>query len=110
MPDFSLLFLVHRFAYKLTYIPFYSWNDGPIDSSPAFRSRKERPKGAKKVDGNWRVFVDQCPHRKGEMHAVYMIRHFFLHIVSPSCRFNPSTEEIVCMRMSYVFYCHCLLI
>ena len=41
------------------------WNDGPIDTeSPKFQSRKDRPKGAKKLDGNWRVFIDQCPHRK----------------------------------------------
>ena len=50
------------------------WNDGPIDTeSPKFQSRKDRPKGAKKLDGNWRVFIDQCPHRKGiSMEFLYL--------------------------------------
>ena len=54
----------HKF--KLLGMDIVIWNDGPIDTeSPKFQSRKDRPKGAKKLDGNWRVFVDQCPHRKG---------------------------------------------
>ena len=54
----------HKF--KLLGMDIVIWNDGPIDTeSPKFQSRKDRPKGAKKVDGNWRCFVDQCPHRKG---------------------------------------------
>ena len=54
----------HKF--KLLGMDIVIWNDGPIDTeSPKFQSRKDRPKGAKKLDGNWRCFVDQCPHRKG---------------------------------------------
>lgn len=52
----------HQF--KLLGMDIVVWNDGPIDSQPAFQSRKERTKGAKKTEGQWRVFVDQCPHRK----------------------------------------------
>lgn len=40
------------------------WNDGPMDKSSIFGPKKNRVKGAKKTNGNWRVFVDQCPHRK----------------------------------------------
>jgi len=54
----------HKF--QLLGMDIVIWNDGPIDTeSPKFQSRKDRPKGAKKLDGNWRCFVDQCPHRKG---------------------------------------------
>jgi len=51
-------------AFKLLGIDVVVWNDGPLDKSPLFGPRKNRVKGAKKSDGNWRVFVDQCPHRK----------------------------------------------
>jgi phenylpropionate dioxygenase-like ring-hydroxylating dioxygenase large terminal subunit len=51
-------------AFKLLGIDIVVWNDGPVDTSPLFGPRKERAKGAKKSDGNWRVFVNQCPHRK----------------------------------------------
>ena len=100
-------FLVHRFAYKLTSLFIVGMM--VLSTSAAFRSRKERPKGAKKVDGNWRVFVDQCPHRKGEMHICAHDMSLSTHRF-PFNESMPSTEEIVCIRMSYVFYCHCLLI
>lgn len=51
-------------AFKLLGIDVVVWNDGPVDKSPLFGPRKQREKGAKKTNGHWRVFVDQCPHRK----------------------------------------------
>jgi phenylpropionate dioxygenase-like ring-hydroxylating dioxygenase large terminal subunit len=51
-------------AFKLLGMDIVIWNDGELSDSPAYQSRKERTKNAKKLDGNWRVFVDQCPHRK----------------------------------------------
>lgn len=51
-------------AFKLLGIDVVVWNDGPVDKSPLFGPRKNRANGAKKTIGNWRVFVDQCPHRK----------------------------------------------
>lgn len=51
-------------AFKLLGMDIVIWNDGPIDSNPAFQPQKERTKGAKKAEGTWRAFVDQCPHRK----------------------------------------------
>ena len=51
-------------AFKLLGMDIVIWNDGELSDSPAFQSRKERTKGATKLVGNWRVFVDQCPHRK----------------------------------------------
>eukprot|EP00986_Skeletonema_menzelii_P003164 scaffold932_cov139-Skeletonema_menzelii.AAC.23 len=51
-------------AFKLLGMDIVIWNDGELSDSPAFQSRKERAKGARKLVGNWRVFVDQCPHRK----------------------------------------------
>ena len=51
-------------AFKLLGMDIVIWNDGPIDINPTFQSRKERSKGAKKTDGQWRAFIDQCPHRK----------------------------------------------
>lgn len=53
-------------AFKLLGMDIVIWNDGPIDSpNPTFQSRKERAnKKAKKVEGQWRAFVDACPHRK----------------------------------------------
>ena len=51
-------------AFKLLGMDVVIWNDGELSESPAFQPRKEREKGAKKLVGNWRVFVDQCPHRK----------------------------------------------
>ena len=61
-------------AFKLLGMDVVIWNDGPLDINPAFKSRKERMKGAKKLDGEWRVFVDQCPHRKGKLFWVgYLI-------------------------------------
>jgi phenylpropionate dioxygenase-like ring-hydroxylating dioxygenase large terminal subunit len=41
------------------------WNDGPVENNNGlFQSKKSRRKGSKRIDGNWRVFVDECPHRK----------------------------------------------
>lgn len=51
-------------SFKLLGMDIVVWNDGPIDKNPLFGPKKERTKGAKKSIGNWRVFVDQCPHRK----------------------------------------------
>ncbi len=50
-------------AMKLLGMDVVIWNDGPVDKSPLFGPRKNRAKGAKKSEGQWRVFVDQCPHR-----------------------------------------------
>ena len=52
----------HKF--KLMGVDIAVWNDGPIDTNPAFQPRKSRPKKAKKPEGQWRAFVDECPHRK----------------------------------------------
>ena len=51
-------------SFKLLGMDIVVWNDGAIDKNPLFGSKKERMKGAKKTSGYWRVFVDQCPHRK----------------------------------------------
>jgi len=40
------------------------WNDGPVKGNEQFGSKKKRPRGAQRVEGTWRAFVDQCPHRK----------------------------------------------
>lgn len=41
------------------------WNDGPIENNNGiFQSKKSRRKGSKRSDGGWRVFLDECPHRK----------------------------------------------
>jgi phenylpropionate dioxygenase-like ring-hydroxylating dioxygenase large terminal subunit len=41
------------------------WNDGPVENNGGlFQSKKYRRKGSKRIDGTWRVFVDECPHRK----------------------------------------------
>lgn len=40
------------------------WNDGPVKGYEKFGSKKNRPRGAQRVEGTWRAFVDQCPHRK----------------------------------------------
>eukprot|EP00977_Amphora_coffeiformis_P028036 scaffold34685_cov183-Amphora_coffeaeformis.AAC.16 len=40
------------------------WNDGPVEGHALFGSKKKRPKNAKRTEGNWRAFVDECPHRK----------------------------------------------
>ena len=52
----------HQF--KLLGMDIVVWNDGEIDKSPLFGQKKNRPKGSKKKIGQWRAFVDQCPHRK----------------------------------------------
>jgi len=51
-------------AFKLLGMGIVIWNDGPVEKSPLFGARKNRKRGAKKTEGNWRVFLDQCPHRK----------------------------------------------
>ena len=65
-------------AFKLLGMDIVIWNDGPVgvdvnsysDASSnrtesLFRPRKHRAKGAKKsMNGNWRAFVDECPHRR----------------------------------------------
>ncbi len=53
-------------AYKLMGMDIVVWNDGPIDSgNPVFQPRKSRADGgAKKSEGQWRAFADECPHRK----------------------------------------------
>ena len=50
-------------AFKVLGLDIVIWNDGAVPDA-SFASRKERPKGAKKMDGTWRAFVDQCPHTK----------------------------------------------
>jgi phenylpropionate dioxygenase-like ring-hydroxylating dioxygenase large terminal subunit len=41
------------------------WNDSPIEGNAEFRPKSKRPRGAKRSDtGTWRVFEDECPHRK----------------------------------------------
>ena len=52
----------HKF--KLMGMDIVVWNDGPIDTNPAFQPRKSRHKKAEKLVGQWRAFVDECPHRK----------------------------------------------
>ena len=39
------------------------WNDVGVKGG-LFGPKKKRPKGAKRIMGTWRAFVDQCPHRK----------------------------------------------
>lgn len=55
-------------AFKLLGLDVVVWNDAPLDTpNPLFGPRKQRTdKSAKKdtANGSWRVFVDQCPHRK----------------------------------------------
>eukprot|EP00590_Aulacoseira_subarctica_P004876 CAMPEP_0172427894 /NCGR_PEP_ID=MMETSP1064-20121228/44030_1 /TAXON_ID=202472 /ORGANISM="Aulacoseira subarctica , Strain CCAP 1002/5" /LENGTH=562 /DNA_ID=CAMNT_0013172377 /DNA_START=113 /DNA_END=1801 /DNA_ORIENTATION=+ len=51
-------------AFKLLGMDMVIWNDGPVDSNPTFQPRKDRAKDAKKSEGQWRVFIDECPHRK----------------------------------------------
>jgi phenylpropionate dioxygenase-like ring-hydroxylating dioxygenase large terminal subunit len=41
------------------------WNDSPVEGSAEFRPKSKRPRGASRSDtGTWRVFEDECPHRK----------------------------------------------
>jgi phenylpropionate dioxygenase-like ring-hydroxylating dioxygenase large terminal subunit len=41
------------------------WNDGAVEGGGGlFGPKKNRPKGAKRAEGTWRAFVDECPHRK----------------------------------------------
>lgn len=54
-------------AFELLGESIVVWNDAPIEGSGAvFRSKKKRLRQQKRnVDvGQWRVFVDACPHRK----------------------------------------------
>lgn len=54
----------HKF--QLLGMDLVVWNDAPMEGEHGlFRSKKDRPKNAKRsMDGQWRVFVDECPHRK----------------------------------------------
>lgn len=51
----------HRF--QLLGMDLVIWKDAPIEGG-VFGSKKDRKKGAKRVGGEWRVFADECPHRK----------------------------------------------
>lgn len=51
-------------AFKILGMDIVLWNDGPMDKSSVFGPKKNRAKGSKKINGNWRTFIDQCPHRK----------------------------------------------
>ena len=51
--------------FKLLNMDLVVWNDGKVEGrSEEFGSKKDRPRGAKRADGTWRVFADSCPHRK----------------------------------------------
>lgn len=39
------------------------WNDGEVKGG-RFGPKNGRAKGAKRTEGKWRAFVDECPHRK----------------------------------------------
>ncbi|KAL7565285.1 hypothetical protein ACA910_014576 [Epithemia clementina (nom. ined.)] len=51
----------HR--YNLLGMDLVVWKDATIEGGK-FGSKKKRSKNAKRVGGQWRVFVDECPHRK----------------------------------------------
>jgi nitrite reductase/ring-hydroxylating ferredoxin subunit len=52
----------HKF--QLLGMDIVVWNDAPIEGG-LFGSKKKRAKNAKRVaGGQWRAFVDACPHRK----------------------------------------------
>jgi nitrite reductase/ring-hydroxylating ferredoxin subunit len=51
----------HKF--QLLGMDIVVWNDAPIKGG-LFGSKKNRAKSAKRVGGQWRAFVDACPHRK----------------------------------------------
>lgn len=51
----------HKF--QLLGMDIVVWNDAPIEGG-LFGPKKKRAKNAKRVGGQWRAFVDACPHRK----------------------------------------------
>jgi nitrite reductase/ring-hydroxylating ferredoxin subunit len=51
----------HKF--QLLGMDIVVWNDAPIEGG-LFGSKKKRAKSAKRVGGQWRAFIDACPHRK----------------------------------------------
>jgi phenylpropionate dioxygenase-like ring-hydroxylating dioxygenase large terminal subunit len=51
----------HKF--QLLGMDIVVWNDAPIEGG-LFGSKKKRSKSAKRVGGQWRAFIDACPHRK----------------------------------------------
>lgn len=51
----------HRFQLLGTDVVVF--NDGPVEGG-LFGPKSKRPRGAKRVEGTWRAFVDECPHRK----------------------------------------------
>ena len=51
----------HR--YQLLGMDLVVWRDGAIEGRE-FGSKKKRSKKAERVGGEWRVFMDECPHRK----------------------------------------------
>ena len=51
----------HKF--QLLGMDIVVWNDAPIEGG-LFGSKKKRSKSAKRVGGQWRTFIDACPHRK----------------------------------------------
>jgi nitrite reductase/ring-hydroxylating ferredoxin subunit len=51
----------HKF--QLLGMDIVVWNDAPIEGG-LFGSKKKRSKKAKRVGGQWRAFIDACPHRK----------------------------------------------
>lgn len=52
----------HRFQLLGMYVVV--WKDAVIEGAATFSSKKERPKNARRVGGEWRAFLDECPHRK----------------------------------------------
>lgn len=49
--------------YQLLGMDLVIWKDAVVEGGK-FESKKKRPKKAKRTGGQWRVFVDECPHRK----------------------------------------------
>ena len=51
----------HR--YQLLGMDLVIWKDAAIEGGE-FGSKKKRSKKAERIGGEWRVFMDECPHRK----------------------------------------------
>jgi phenylpropionate dioxygenase-like ring-hydroxylating dioxygenase large terminal subunit len=51
----------HKF--QLLGMDIVVWNDATIEGG-LFGSKKKRSRSAKRVGGQWRAFIDACPHRK----------------------------------------------
>ena len=60
-------------SFKLLNIDLVVWNDGHVAADGdgagggAFGSKKDRAKGAKRTEGQYRVFEDSCPHRRAPL-------------------------------------------